>query len=123
MPPAVPTSGNAFNRYLLTPAFPLPERRWRISADAVLLRVAALAGRIRQLPFALGNYREHGANSYHRASLARLPFLRRAVSDMADACLAVSDMPPDSALFGSDPEIVRLELLLSFLRRRLELRE
>ena len=56
----MPTSGNAFNRRLIAPAFPLPEPRWRISADAVLMRAAALAGPIRQLPLALGNYRAHG---------------------------------------------------------------
>ena len=27
----MPTSGNAFNRRLIAPAFPLPEPRWRIT--------------------------------------------------------------------------------------------
>ena len=46
----MPTSGNAFNRRKLVKALPLPTQRWRISADAVLLRAAAVAGPIDQLP-------------------------------------------------------------------------
>lgn len=116
----VPTSGNAFTRSRVAPAFPLPEARWRISADAVLLRVAALAGPIRQLPFALANYRNHGGNAYHRAALPALAFQRRGVRDAADACLAVADLR-DDAVFGVDPDAQRLDLLLAFVRRRLSL--
>ena len=116
----MPTSGNVFNRKLVAPGFPLPEARWRISADAVLLRVAALAGPVRRIPFALGSYRAHGGNSYHRIAVPERRFLRRAVRDMADACLAVADMPPEPALFGVDPDIVRLQLILAFLRLHLD---
>lgn len=116
----MPTSGNIFSVPRIAPGFPLPEARWRISADAVLLRVAALAGPIRTLPFALGSYRAHGGNSYHRAAAPEMRFLRRAMRDMADATLAVADLPGD-ALFGPDPDLLRLQLILAFLRLRLQL--
>ena len=117
----MPTSGNAFNRRLLAPVFPLPEPRWRISADTVLLRAAALAGPIRKLQFALGNYRAHGGNSYHRIVLPLPQFMQRALRDMADACLATANLPPSPAIFGPDPDVVRLDLLLASLRQRLKL--
>ena len=117
----MPTSGNAFNRRLIAPAFPLPEARWRVSADAVLVRAAALAGPVKQLPFVLGNYRAHGGNAYHRAVMPRLQSMQRAIRDMADACLAVADRQWGTTTSGGDPEIVRLELVLASLRRRLSL--
>jgi glycosyltransferase involved in cell wall biosynthesis len=117
----MPTSGNAFNRRLIAPAFPLPEARWRVSADAVLVRAAALAGPMKQLPFVLGNYRAHGGNAYHRTVMPRLQSMQRAIRDMADACLAVADRRWGTTTFGDDPEIVRLELVLASLRRRLSL--
>src|SRR5262245_47634478 len=117
----MPTSGNAFNRRLIAPAFPLPEARWRVSADAVLVRAAALAGPMKQLPFVLGNYRAHGGNAYHRTVMPRLQSMQRAIRDMADACLAVADRQWAATTIGEEPEIVRLELVLASLRRRLSL--
>ena len=115
----MPTSGNAFSRRLIAPAFPLPEPRWRISADAVLMFAAALAGPIRQLPLALGNYRAHGGNAYYRVALPHPKFMQRAVRDMADACFAVAKLRLEAPILGPDPDIVRLDLLLASLRQRL----
>ncbi|TIL82670.1 MAG: hypothetical protein E5Y76_03400, partial [Mesorhizobium sp.] len=39
-----PTLGNAFSRRLLERVLPMPEPRWRISADCYLIRAAALFG-------------------------------------------------------------------------------
>lgn len=117
----MPTSGNAFNRLLIAPAFPLPVARWRVSADTVLVRVAALAGPMRQLPFALGNYRAHGGNAYHRTVIPRLQSWQRAIRDMADACLTVATLPPAKPVFGDDPDAVRLGLVLVSLRKRFSL--
>jgi glycosyltransferase involved in cell wall biosynthesis len=115
----MPTSGNAFNRSRIGTAFPLPTQRWRISADAVLLRAAALAGPIGQLPMALGNYRIHRGNSYHRVSQPRLEQARRAYRDMSDSCRAAAslDTLPGERI-ASDENAVRLELLLASARMR-----
>ena len=113
----MPTSGNLFTRARITPAFPLPAARWRISADALLLRAAAMAGPIRVLPLTLGAYRAHGGNAYYRATQSEMAFLRRSLRDMADACRDVADMP--AAIPGPDPDAARLDLVLAFLRLRL----
>ncbi|WP_366194071.1 glycosyltransferase [Meridianimarinicoccus marinus] len=89
--PFVPTSGNAFNGARLRPFFPLPEDRWRISADAVLLRLAAVLGPIRQLDIPLARYRVHGGNGYYRSAEPQQAVLDRAAHDAVDACLAVAD--------------------------------
>lgn len=115
----MPTSGNIFTRQSIAPGFPLPEARWRISADAVLLRLAALAGPIRGLPFVLGSYRAHGGNSYHRSAAPEMRFLRRAIEDMADASLAAADAP--DVLIGPEADLIRLQLILAHLRLRLGL--
>ena len=76
-----PTSGNAFSRGTVETALPFPTGRWRISADAYLLRVAALAGRIRPLQQNLGCYRIHSANNYHRIGSSDVWVERRALLD------------------------------------------
>lgn len=80
----MPTSGNAFARRVVEAAFPMPETRWKISADAYLLRVAALAGRILPLPHVLAQYRVHEANNYYRVGAAKLWANRRDVRDIVD---------------------------------------
>ncbi|WP_424990515.1 glycosyltransferase [Fluviibacterium sp. S390] len=90
--PFVPTSGNAFNGARLRPFFPLPEARWRISADAVLLRLAAMLGPIRQLDIPLARYRVHGGNGYYRTAEPQQAVLDRAAHDAVDACLATADV-------------------------------
>jgi len=117
----MPTSGNAFSRRRIAPMFPLPEPRWRISADAVLMFAVALANPIRQIPLALGNYRAHGGNAYYRAVLPQPQFMTRALRDMADSCLAAANLNPNEHIFGPETDIVRLELLIASLRQSLSL--
>ena len=59
-----PTSGTAFSRQFLEAVLPMPEERWRISADCYLIRAAALFGRFGHIPQVLGSYRLHGGNNY-----------------------------------------------------------
>jgi len=54
--PFIPTSGNVFSRKRLKWAFPLPEARWRISADALLVRCGLLSGRSMHHDRILGLY-------------------------------------------------------------------
>jgi glycosyltransferase involved in cell wall biosynthesis len=61
-----PTSGNVFSRRMLESAMPMPEDRWRISADCYLIRAAALFGRTSYVPRVLGGYRMHFGNNYAR---------------------------------------------------------
>ena len=96
----MPTSGNAFARRVVEAALPMPETRWKISADAYLLRVAALAGRIRPLPQVLAQYRVHEANNYYRVGVAKLWANRRDVRDIVDLARFFSSDPTAARNFG-----------------------
>ncbi|MFC0012017.1 glycosyltransferase [Devosia nitrariae] len=80
----MPTSGNAFARRVIEAACPFPETRWKISADAYLLRIAALTGRMMPLSQVLAQYRVHEANNYYRVGASKLWTNRRAVRDIVD---------------------------------------
>lgn len=114
----MPTSGNAFARAALAWAFPLPEADWRISADALLVRVALLRGPIRHLPQTLGSYRVHGHNNYFAEGLSPFRQKQRGNADIARAgadLVALLDRagpPPDHAA-------TRVLLLRAALRRRM----
>ncbi|WP_181708506.1 glycosyltransferase [Chthonobacter rhizosphaerae] len=96
-----PTSGNVFRREAVAWVFPLPEARWRISADAVLLGAAALHGPTRAIPAVLGGYRVHRENSYFRQGAGR-PFTNaRGLADMADTLDLLAASP---ALPAADPK-------------------
>ena len=90
--PFMPTSGNAFRRKAIEWAFPLPEENWRISADALLLRVASLSGGIRHLPQMLGSYRAHGHNNYFRHDISLLWRTRRGLGDIAQSALDLAGL-------------------------------
>ena len=96
----MPTSGNAFARRVVEAAFPMPETRWKISADAYLLRVAALAGRILPLPHVLAQYRVHEANNYYRVGVAKLWANRRDVRDIVDLARFFSGNPTAARNLG-----------------------
>ncbi|WP_299950328.1 glycosyltransferase [uncultured Ruegeria sp.] len=92
--PFMPTSGNAFRRDAIGWAFPLPTERWRISADALLVRVAVMAAPIRQIRQTLGAYRVHGQNNYFRSGTSGPWRANRGLRDIAQAGLdliALSD--------------------------------
>ncbi len=92
--PFMPTSGNAFRRDAIGWAFPMPTERWRISADALLVRVAVLAAPIRQIRQTLGSYRVHGQNNYFRTGASSPWRAHRGLRDIARAGLdliALSD--------------------------------
>lgn len=85
--PFMPTSGNAFRRAAIEWAFPLPTARWRISADALLIRAAVLSAPIRQIRQVLGAYRVHGQNNYFRAGSTGMWKTNRGLRDIAQAGL------------------------------------
>jgi len=60
-----PTSGNAFSRSVLEQIMPIPEADWKIGADAYLLVVSPLFGRIVSIPRVLGRYRMRGRLPRH----------------------------------------------------------
>ena len=105
-----PTSGNVFTRAFLAAAMPMPEPRWRISADCYLIRAAALYGRSVWLREVLGGYRMHFHNGYARLVPggwdAGLQLSNRA--DVADALDALGEAP--EALLGPEAEMVRAAL-------------
>jgi signal transduction histidine kinase len=68
----------------------------------VLLRLAALAGPIRQLDIPLGRYRSHGANNYYRAAEPQQAVQDRWVHDAVDACLAAANAVEAAAAEGAD---------------------
>ena len=87
----MPTSGNAFSRKAIEKAFPLPTTRWKISADAILVRVALLFGRINPIPFVLGSYRAHGSNGYFRNDANKTWLLQRAFRDKVEIAEYLAD--------------------------------
>lgn len=115
----MPTSGNAFRRSAIEWAFPLPVARWRISADAVLVRAAFLAGQIRHLPQALGAYRVHGHNNYFLDGLSQMAQVRRGLLDIADAGLDLVELG-DRAAAPPYGAAERALLLAAALRTRLK---
>lgn len=58
------TSGNAFNRGTLLSILPVPEERFRISADGYLVTVAPFCGTVASIDDPLGAYAVHGTNNW-----------------------------------------------------------
>jgi glycosyltransferase involved in cell wall biosynthesis len=58
------TSGNAFARSTLAAILPVPEAKFRISADGYLVTIAPLYGRVASIEETLGAYVLHGANNW-----------------------------------------------------------
>jgi Glycosyl transferase family 2/Glycosyl transferase family 41 len=116
--PFAPTSGNAFNRNFLSKVLPMDEARWRISADAFLLKAAALDGRMAVIRHVLGAYRTHGGNNYFRESAPEAWRIRRGVLDMADALTALAGCAwlPGRSL--EEKELIRLRLRFVSLELR-----
>ncbi|MDX2203997.1 MAG: glycosyltransferase, partial [Hyphomicrobiaceae bacterium] len=56
------TSGNAFARSVLDAILPIPEEKFRISADGYLVTLAPLYGRLVSIDAPLGAYVMHGSN-------------------------------------------------------------
>lgn len=112
--PFMPTSGNAFRRDAIAWAFPLPTERWRISADALLIRVAIMAAPIRQIRQTLGAYRVHGQNNYFRNGVTGPWRANRGLRDIAQAGL---DLIALSDRAGRDlPRSYRTKLLFAASR-------
>ena len=108
--PFPPTSGNVFGRAFLAAALPMPEARWRISADCWLVRAAALFGRTGVVRRVLGGYRIHFANNYARLGAGGwdkgLRLANRA--DVIGALRGLAEAP--DALLGQEAERVRAAL-------------
>lgn len=56
------TSGNSFNRAGLAKIFPIPETKFRISADSYLVTLVPFDGQVVSIEQNLGAYRIHGDN-------------------------------------------------------------
>jgi len=56
------TSGNSFSRAVLDKIFPIPEAKFRISADGYLVTLVPFYGQVVSIEQALGAYRMHGSN-------------------------------------------------------------
>lgn len=59
-----PTSGNAFSRSVLNSIFPIPDGKYRISADGFLAVATPFYGEIIAIEEPLGAYRVHGSNNW-----------------------------------------------------------
>lgn len=59
-----PTSGNAWPRSFLEQVMPIPEARFRLAADAYLMSLAPLHGRLCAVGRSQACYRRHGTNSW-----------------------------------------------------------
>ena len=60
-----PTSGNAFSRRTLERMLPMPEAEYRICADAYLVMLASIYGKVRRSLRPLSYWRRHGENRYN----------------------------------------------------------
>ncbi len=115
-----PTSGNAFNREFLKSCLPMNEENWRICSDALLVRAAALHGRIGAIPRVLGSYRIHGGNNYSRSDSFDSWSTRRGLRDMDTSASALETLATDPLTLHRDPDRDALKLML--LLRALEIR-
>ena len=77
------TSGNAFARETLRAIFPIPEDRFRISADGYVLTVAPFYGSVASIESPLGAYRRHGANQWLVAPSLLAGYQRQVAHDLA----------------------------------------
>jgi hypothetical protein len=59
-----PTSGNAWSRAFLERVLPMPESEYRQHADAYLVTLAPLVGKVRRVSAPQAKYRVHRANDY-----------------------------------------------------------
>jgi glycosyltransferase involved in cell wall biosynthesis len=102
--PYPPMSGNAFARWFLEKAMPLPTALFRYGADGPLNAVAPLYGDVVVLPDVLGEYRFHGGNHHAQAGLAAEKFLYNVAVDRRRAaflrwhCEALGIFLPDDVL-------------------------
>ena len=119
--PFAPTSGNSFSREFLRDVLPMDEARWRISADAFLIKAAALYGRMAVIRPVLGAYRTHSANNYYREHAPRNWWIQRGVIDIADALNGLAAMPRLPAASATERELLRLRLRLTSLELRARL--
>jgi glycosyltransferase involved in cell wall biosynthesis len=63
-----PTSGNFFSASILRKILPIPERTYRICADAFVVAKTSMHGPVRSLDKTLGSYRLHGKNAFVSSS-------------------------------------------------------
>jgi hypothetical protein len=89
----LPTSGNVFARRVLERLMPMEEERWRICADAVLLRAAAIEGRIMPVRRTLAAYRIHPNNNYYIQGASDLWRDRRGLRDLSDLAEGFAGAP------------------------------
>jgi glycosyltransferase involved in cell wall biosynthesis len=83
-----PTSGNAWSRGFLERVSPIPEREYRLCADAYLFGLAPLFGPMRRVAEPQGFYRLHEGNNYSGLSFEE--YLRRDLSLYEHRCTAMS---------------------------------
>lgn len=59
-----PTSGNALSREALAKIFPIPDDKYRISADGYIATSIVFHGQVLAIEESLGQYRVHGSNNW-----------------------------------------------------------
>lgn len=103
------TSGNAFSASVLRQILPIPEDRYRHSADWYLAHLSALHGPVLFLQEVGARYRLHGANS-HEVSSFDLEQIRKTIGYMRSTSV---DIAETATRLGLEPDSVRPEEILS----------
>ena len=119
--PFMPTSGNAYARTALARVMPIPEGRWRISADLYLALLTPFLGPVGRLEEVLGQYRVHGRNAHYHVlgsepfrAPALLPPRINAWQDLLDR---IGGMVDDGSAALGRMRLHRRLLLAAFDRR------
>lgn len=110
------TSGNAFNRSTLKSVLPVPEEKFRISADGYLVTIAPFCGTVVSIEEPLGAYVVHGANNWtggFGGTLDPVRF-RRAVSHDCDRYEALRGRAAQHGLtLADDPGLADTQHLMN----------
>jgi len=139
---ASPTSGIVIRRDLALSLIPLPTEHVRISADAFLVRAAALLGQAIGIPDVLAVYRVHGENAwYGKRMIPKSPVFmeelekylnrklidagKRPVIDFYNSMYAIAHIPQSAAelarlgvsVFSRHANLVTLKFMLRTLLR------
>lgn len=117
----MPTSGNAFPRWVLQRLLPIPEDEFARGADWYLQHLPPLLGPVVSLPMIGGGYRVHGGNSYEPAD-ARLDLahVRSAVSYAAVTSRHLLRLADELALDRPEDVLSVADIANRIVSRRLE---
>lgn len=86
--PCPPMSGNLWSHHFLHQVLPIPESRYRTSADAYLFTLSPLFGDFIGLQEPIGRYRIHNKNSYWNREISPRK-IRKEICQYKQRCLAM----------------------------------